>query len=382
MNRSSPIKIMVIDDSAVVRQAFTEILAHTPDLELIATAANPLIAQQKMRKQWPELIILDIEMPEMDGVSFLRRIMAERPTPVVMCSSLLGSNSRIHAQVFSAGALDIISKPKNAVGAFLHDSRQQLLDILRAAAQADLKRLKRNHQLLDSSIPSRPQIQTKKAVTPLQASPKLGVDALIPARKTHPHLQNAPTIIALGASTGGTLALEVVLKQLPKTTPGIVIVQHMSEGFTAAFAERLNSLSQLEIKEAEHFDEITPGKVLIAPGHQHMLLQYHQGKYLVELKQGPLINRHRPSVDVLFRSVSQVMGHAAVGVLMTGMGDDGAKGLLDMRNAGALTIAQDEASSVVFGMPKVAIGLDAVDKILSLEQISSLLATPNTFIKH
>ena len=366
------IKIIVIDDSAVVRQAFSEILEQSPDLQLIATAANPLIAQRKMQKQWPDLIILDIEMPEMDGLSFLRRIMAERPTPVVMCSSLLGSNSRINAQVFSAGALDIISKPKTSVGAFLHDSRQQLLDTLRAAAQADLKRLKRNHKLLNS--PNSPQTYNITDREPLlNVAPKLSVDALLPQRQPIKHNNNTPHIIAMGASTGGTLALEIILKQLPKTTPGIVIVQHMSEGFTSAFADRLNQLCILDVKEAEHLDQVNAGTVLIAPGHQHMMLQYKQGKYIVELKPGPLINRHRPSVDVLFRSVSQVMGNTATGVLMTGMGDDGAKGLLDMHNAGAQTIAQDESSSVVFGMPKAAIQLRAVDKILALEQIPAAL---------
>ncbi|MDM8545944.1 protein-glutamate methylesterase/protein-glutamine glutaminase [Candidatus Venteria ishoeyi] len=386
------IHVFIIDDSAVVRQAFTNILNDAPGFNLLGTAANPLIAMRKMQKQWPDVIILDIEMPQMDGLTFLRKLMNERPTPVVMCSSLTQDGASVTVQVLSAGAVDIITKPESGLQDFLYESHRQLLDALRAASQANLKKLKHNRQLLNRPTPAQKvtELMPKpvSAVKPggmsatkkqsrsikIKAEPKLSADALLPALapSLYPSSMSG-RIIGIGASTGGTLALELVLRQLPVDMPGILVVQHMSESFTAAFAARLNSICALEIKEAAHMDDVKPGRVLIAPGGQHLLLKYAQGKYFVELKKGPLINRHRPSVDILFRSIAQTAGAMATGLIMTGMGDDGARGLKEMHNAGATTFAQDEASCVVFGMPKEAIKLGGVDKVVALEAVANYL---------
>jgi len=350
------IKALIVDDSAVVRQVLSEILRGDPAMEVLAAAADPLIAMQYMQKTWPDVIVLDLEMPRMDGLTFLRKIMAEHPTPVVICSTLAEKGAQVTIQVLSAGAVDIVTKPKMGVQGFLYANRVTLLDTIKAAAKANLKNLRRSPEV------------------PLSPPPKLSADAILAAPRPGVNLhQRTDRIIGMGASTGGTQALEQVLKSLPADAPGIVIVQHMPAGFTKAFADRLNSLCRIAVKEAENNDKIRRGRALIAPGDRHMLLRYVAGEYYVEVKEGPLINRHRPSVDVLFRSIAQCAGANAVGVIMTGMGDDGARGLEEMHNAGAVSIAQDEASCVVYGMPKEAIKRGAVDKILPLEAIAEHL---------
>ncbi len=340
------IKVLVVDDSAVVRQVLTAQLQADPDIEMIGAAADPLLAMTRMQVQWPDVIVLDIEMPRMDGITFLKKIMAERPTPVVICSTLTEKGTETAMAALSAGAVSIITKPKIGLKQFLNDVSDDLISAVKAAARANVRRL--------------------------QVAPKLTADAVLPAAdaRSSALLRTTDRVVALGTSTGGTQALEVVLRALPRMSPGIVIVQHMPEHFTAAFAERLNGLCQIEVREARHNDRVMAGRALIAPGGKHMLLRRNGAQYHVEVVDGPLVNRHRPSVDVLFRSVAKCAGANALGVIMTGMGDDGAAGLLEMRKAGAQTVGQDEASCVVYGMPKEAVKRGAVAKVVPLDAIA------------
>jgi two-component system chemotaxis response regulator CheB len=338
------IKVMLVDDSAVVRQVLSAMLDADPHIEVISAVADPLLAMARMKTQWPDVIVLDIEMPRMDGLTFLRQIMRERPTPVVICSTLTEAGARTSIEALSAGAVAIITKPKLGLKQFLSDHSNDLISAVKTASKANIKRL--------------------------MVVEKLSADAVLPAATGHgAMIQTTQRIVALGTSTGGTQALEKVLVTLPRVSPGIVIVQHMPEKFTAEFAARLNTLCQIEVREACHKDRVTQGLALIAPGGKHMLLRRVGAQYFVDVIDGPLVNRHRPSVDVLFRSVAKSAGANALGVIMTGMGDDGALGLLEMRQAGARTLAQDEDSCVVFGMPKEAIKLDAVDRIVPLSAI-------------
>ena len=346
------IKVLVVDDSAVVRQVVQAILDREPDIEVIGAASDPIFAMERMNRQWPDVIVLDIEMPRMDGISFLRKIMAERPTPVVICSSLAEKGAATTMQALEAGAVEIITKPQIGLKRFLEEASNDLVTAVRAAAQARVGRLR-----------AAPPAETRAV------APKLNADAILAAPGSHAMAQTTERIIAIGTSTGGTQALEVVLTQLPRVCPGMVIVQHMPEKFTASFAARLNELSQLEVREAQHNDRVIPGRALIAPGGKHMLLKRSGAYYHVEVVDGPLVNRHRPSVDVLFRSVAKFAGKNATGIIMTGMGDDGARGLKEMHEAGAPTIAQDEESCVVFGMPKEAIKLGGVDRVMGLHEI-------------
>lgn len=351
------IKVLLVDDSAVVRQVVLALLEREPDIQVIGTASDPLFAMGKMARQWPDVILLDVEMPRMDGITFLRKIMAERPTPVVICSSLTEKGAETTLQALAAGAVEIISKPKIGLKSFLQDSAAELLAAIRAAAQANL------NQLL------------KHAASNTPVATKLHADAILPAGNGQAMAQTTERVVAIGTSTGGTQALEVVLTALPRVCPGIVIVQHMPEKFTASFAERLNSLAQIEIREARNNDRVIPGLALIAPGGKHMLLKRSGAYYHVEVVNGPLVNRHRPSVDVLFRSVARFAGRNATGIIMTGMGDDGARGLKELHDSGARTYAQDEASCVVFGMPKEAIKLGGVDQVINLHAIPSVILT-------
>lgn len=350
---SGKIKVMIVDDSAVVRQTVRQALERDAGIEVIAAASDPLFAISHMQRQWPDVIVLDIEMPRMDGLTFLKKIMTERPTPVVICSSLAESGAAATMQALSAGAVAIITKPKMGVKQFLEDSANDVVQAVKAAARANASRL----------VP--------RAATPLNPAPKLSADAILGAGlgSGANMVRTTERIVAIGTSTGGTQALEAVLTRLPAVCPGIVIVQHMPERFTAMFAERLNSLCALEVHEARHGDRVMPGRALLAPGGKHMMLARSGAQYTVEVVDGPLINRHRPSVDVLFRSCAKFAGKNAVGVIMTGMGDDGARGLKEMRDAGASTLAEDESTCVVFGMPKEAIRLGGVDRVVPLTQI-------------
>jgi two-component system, chemotaxis family, protein-glutamate methylesterase/glutaminase len=347
------IKVMVVDDSAVVRQVVAGLLDASPDIEVIAAVADPLLAIERLKLQWPDVIVLDVEMPRMDGLTFLRKIMQERPTPVVICSTLTEKGAKTTLEALAAGAVAIITKPKLGLKQFLHDSSNDLVSTVRGAARANVRRL-----ALRTGVP---------LVAP---PPKNTADVILMAQSGKAMTQTTERLVAIGTSTGGTQALEEVLTALPRVSPGIVIVQHMPEKFTAAFAARLNSLCEITVKEAENNDRIVPGQALIAPGGRHLLIKRSGAQYFVEVLDGPLVNRHRPSVDVMFRSAAKSAGSNALGVIMTGMGDDGAAGLLEMRTAGARTVAQDEASCVVFGMPKEAIKRGGVERTVALSAMA------------
>ena len=352
---ATKIRVMIVDDSAVVRQVIRENLEREADIEVIGAAADPLFALDRMKNDWPDVITLDVEMPRMDGITFLRKIMAEHPTPVVICSSLAEKGAETTMEALAAGAVGIITKPKAGVKQFLQEASNDLVSAVRAAARANVRNL---------AIGARPAAGA--------AAPKLTADAILAARAAASTAMSKTTesIVAIGTSTGGTQALEAVLTMLPAVCPGIVVVQHMPEKFTALFAARLDTLCRIEVREARHGDRVIPGRALIAPGGRHMMLRRSGAQYIVEVVDGPLVNRHKPSVDVLFRSVAQVAGKNALGIIMTGMGDDGARGLNEMHQAGARTVAQDEASCVVFGMPKEAIKLGGVDKVVPLELVA------------
>ncbi|MCF7965759.1 MAG: chemotaxis response regulator protein-glutamate methylesterase [Methylobacter tundripaludum] len=344
------IKVLIVDDSAVVRQVLTGLLDGVSGLKVIGVAPDPIFAMKRMETEWPDVIVLDIEMPRMDGVTFLKKLMSERPTPVVICSTLTEKGAEVTMQAMSAGAVDIITKPKVNLRGFLQESKTAIVDVIKAAAG------------------SRPSVIKSASTSPSRA-PANTLSACVPK----PMVQTTDRVIVIGTSTGGTQALEYLFTQLPRTAPPIVVVQHMPEHFTAAFAKRLDGICQVTVKEAAQNDRALPGLVLIAPGGKHMLLQRSGAQYQVEVKDGPLVSRHRPSVDVLFRSSAQSAGANAVGIILTGMGDDGAHGMKEMHDAGALTIAQDEASCVVYGMPKEAVKLGAVDGILPLSSIPQLI---------
>ncbi|MCD4833625.1 MAG: chemotaxis response regulator protein-glutamate methylesterase [Bacteroidales bacterium] len=348
------IRVLIVDDSAVVRQSLAEIINSDPFLEVIDTASDPYMAATKIRKEVPDVITLDIEMPRMDGLTFLKKIMTQHPIPVVIISSLTAKGTKTGIRALEYGAVDIITKPQMYSKDFIHESKIRICEAIKGAAHARVKR--------------------KIKVTPsIQVEPKYTADAVLPPARQHSMIKTTDIVVSVGASTGGTEALTNFLKALPLDSPGIVIVQHMPEMFTKSFAERLNELCRITVKEAANGDSVIRGRVLIAPGNYHTLLKRSGAKYYVEVKEGPFVNRHRPSVDVLFRSTAKYAGANAIGIIMTGMGDDGARGLLEMKEAGAKTIAQDEKSCVVFGMPKEAIKINAVDKILPLEKISTYL---------
>jgi two-component system chemotaxis response regulator CheB len=350
------IRVLIVDDSALVRQTLGDILQSDPEIEVMGTAADPFAAARRIQQEVPDVITLDIEMPRMDGITFLRKIMAQRPVPVVVCSSLAEMGSETLSQAWEAGAVEIIAKPRVGTAQFLQESKIRICDVVKAAARVRMV-----------SSPG----QAARCSRPPAPAKKLTADAMLaPPTAGHAMARTTETIICIGASTGGTESLRVVLEALPADSPGIVIVQHMPEKFTEAFARRLDGLCEVEVKEAADGDTVLRGRVLIAPGDRHTLLQRSGARYYVSVKNGPLVSRHRPSVDVLFRSAARYAGANAVGIIMTGMGDDGSRGLLEMKQAGAFTIAQDEASSVVFGMPKEAIALGAADKILPLDLLA------------
>jgi two-component system chemotaxis response regulator CheB len=341
------IGVLIVDDSAVVRQTLRDVLDSDPEIEVIATAGDPFVAADRIAEQAPDVITLDIEMPRMDGLTFLKKLMSQHPIPVVICSSLAEEGAQSTFRALEYGAVEIITKPKMGTKQFLVESQIEICNAVKAAASARLRHLASSQSV----------------------EPKLNADCIL-SPVTHAMAETTEKIVAIGASTGGTEALKTVLEALPADTPGIVIVQHMPELFTRAFAQRLDGLCAITVKEAESNDTVIRGRALIAPGNHHMLLKRSGARYYVEIKDGPLVCRHRPSVDVLFRSAARYAGRNAAGVILTGMGDDGARGMLEMKQAGALTIAQDEATCVVFGMPKEAIKLGGVDRVLPLQAVA------------
>jgi two-component system chemotaxis response regulator CheB len=351
--RQPLIQVLVIDDSAVVRQLLGSLLGSEPGFR-VDVASDPLIAMEKMRRARPDVILLDLDLPRMDGLTFLRKLMREDPIPVVVCAALAGPRTDAGMQALEEGALEIVAKPTLGLRDFLHESRDQLVDSLRAAALARLR------------PPARPAPDRARAQA--QAAARTRVAPRRPAPSP-----GGFQLLALGASTGGTEALRDLLQVLPPELPPLLVVQHMPPYYTRAFAERLDALSRLEVKEAAEGDEARPGRVLVAPGDRHLVVHRRGGRYVVSLDDGPLVSRHRPSVDVLFRSVAESAGPGAVGVLLTGMGSDGAAGLLELRRRGGATLVQDEASSVVFGMPKEAIALGAAERVVALESLPAAI---------
>ena len=341
------VKVFVVDDSAVVRQALAHMLSGHPDVELVGSAPNPLLATEAIRKSQPDVLLLDIEMPGMDGLTFLRQIMAGTPIPTVICSTLSTEGSKVALEALSAGAVAVMAKPKLGLKQYLDDSRREMIQTLRTAA--------RSRPRARASVPEAGAVRALAARAPVLST-------------IHAFAMNKPVVI--GSSTGGTQALEVVLTSLPGDAPGIAITQHMPEKFTAMYAQRLNGICAMTVREAKDGDRLERGLALIAPGGLHMQLRKASGQYYVHVADGPPVNRHKPSVDVLFKSTAECAGRDALGIIMTGMGDDGARGMKVMHDAGARTIAQNEETCVVFGMPKEAIKLQAVDDIIGLEQIS------------
>lgn len=343
------IRLLIVDDSALVRQTLTAIYADDPEIEVIGAASDPFAAAEIMRQTVPDVISLDVEMPRMDGITFLKKIMSQHPIPTIICSTLTEKNAETTMKALEYGAVSIIQKPKIGTRQFIEESKIMLCDEVKAAAKAKVK---------------------KYLPLTLKVTQKLSADVVLPKATSYAMVQTTEKILVVGASTGGTEALLTFLQVMPVDCPGIVIVQHMPEKFTTAFASRLNTLCDIAVKEAQDNDTVLRGQALIAPGNLHMLLKRSGARYYVQIKEGPLVSRHRPSVDVLFRSAARYAGKNAVGIIMTGMGDDGARGMLEMHEAGAATIAQDEASCVVFGMPGEAIKLGGVDKITPLTQIA------------
>ncbi|MBW7921225.1 MAG: chemotaxis response regulator protein-glutamate methylesterase [Rubellimicrobium sp.] len=349
-----PIRVLVIDDSASVRQVLVAVLEADPGIRVIGVAADPFVAARRIQDEVPDVITLDVEMPRMDGITFLRKLMAQHPVPVVMCSSLTEQGSETLIQALEAGAVDVITKPRISAADHLDEIGDRIRAVIRAAAQARPARLRHSRGAAAGG-----------------PAAKLTADAMLPPPSGKAMVETTDKVVCIGASTGGTESLREVLMALPANAPGILIVQHMPEKFTAAFARRLDGLCQIEVREATHGDAVLRGRALIAPGDRHLLLERRGARYHVAVREGPLVSRHRPSVDVLFRSAARAAGANAVGIIMTGMGDDGARGLLEMKEAGAHTAAQDEASSVVFGMPKEAITRGAARRVLALDRIAA-----------
>lgn len=380
------IKVLVVDDSAVVRQSLSAILEADPEIEVMGTAADPIIAVKKIMREVPDVITLDIEMPRMDGLTFLRKIMAQRPIPVVVISSLTTKGTEAAMKALEYGASEVIGKPSMNPDVFFQESHIMLCDAVKAAAMSKLRRIKAD-DIMEKVNPTRPapapqpvsRISTVRTTIPTanisNVQPKYTADAILERSSSSDLVIPTEKIIALGSSTGGTEAIRVLLSSMPEDMPGIAIVQHMPEGFTRSFSNSLDQISRLSVKEAENGDKLYKGRVLIAPGNKHMLIKRVGKEYFVEVKEGPLVNRHRPSVDVLFRSAARYAGSNAIGIILTGMGNDGAKGMKEMHDAGARTIAQDEQSCVVYGMPKEAVKEGGVDDVVALDNITRHLVS-------
>ncbi|MBP7667948.1 MAG: chemotaxis response regulator protein-glutamate methylesterase [Burkholderiaceae bacterium] len=343
------IQVYVVDDSAVVRQAFQHLLAGDPEITLMGSAPNPLLAGPAIRKNRPDVLLLDIEMPGMDGLTFLRQVMEESPIPTVICSTLTTRGSQVAMEALAAGAVAVVGKPRLGLKQYLEESRRELVQTLKSAA--------RTHPRAGTAAGARPA-----------APQRLPAAARPPVAGVHALAMNKPVVI--GSSTGGTQALELVLTALPGDAPGIAITQHMPEKFTAMYAERLNGLCAVNVREAKDGDRLERGVALIAPGGRHLKLRKAGGQYFAVVLDGPPVNRHKPSVDVLFRSTADCAGRDALAIMLTGMGDDGARAMKQLHDLGARTIAQDEATCVVFGMPKEAIALGAVDEVMPIGQVA------------
>lgn len=345
-----PIKVVIVDDSALIRSVLKQILEQAPDIRVVGVASDPLVAREIIRASNPDVITLDVEMPKMDGLEFLEKLMRLRPMPVLMISSLTERSSEITLRALELGAVDFVTKPKLDIANGMHAYAELIQEKVRTAYQAKLKK----H-------------------LPLPITARLSADAVLPALANR--VTSTEKLIIIGASTGGTEAIKEVLIRMPADCPGILVTQHMPEAFTRSFANRLDSLCKIAVKEAEAGDRILPGHAYIAPGHSHLLLKRSGANYICELSDGPPVNRHRPSVDVLFRSAANCAGKNAIGVILTGMGKDGAAGMLEMQQAGAYTIAQDEASCVVYGMPKEAVATGGVNEIVTLHEIAQRVLT-------
>ncbi|MTI63783.1 chemotaxis response regulator protein-glutamate methylesterase [Methylophaga sp.] len=345
----TPLKVIVIDDSALVRQLLSEILNSDPAIAVVATAADPYQAREKIKQFNPDVLTLDVEMPRMDGVTFLRNLMRLRPMPVVMVSTLTEKGAQVTLEALSIGAFDFVAKPKLDLSHTLEDYAEEIIAKVKAAAAMPL-----------SALTPRPGLQVEQ---------KLTADAIL-AKSATTTLRTTDKIIAIGASTGGTEAIKEVLCALPPSAPGVVISQHIPAAFSAGFAKRLNGLSPMQVRQAEHGEQILAGHAYIAPGDKHLLVERSGARYYCRLNDGPPVSRHKPSVDVLFRSVAQQVGPNAIGILLTGMGDDGAQGMLEMRQAGAQNLVQDEKSSIVWGMPGAAFKLGAAEKAIPLQKIA------------
>jgi two-component system chemotaxis response regulator CheB len=344
------LRVLIVAGSAGLRGALAEIVAHDPGLEVMGTAVDPFAAARRIEDEIPNVIVLDLDTPGMDGLTFLRKLMAQHPLPVVMISARSEGEAPTAAEIQAAGACDVIALPKSGARAHILATAGTIRTKIRSAARRRMRRA---------------------APAPSQSvAPKLTADAILPPPNRRARVGPTEPVICVGASTGGTESLRVLLEMLPQDCPGLVIVQHMPERFTTTFAQRLDALCRISVKEAEHGDPVLPGRALIAPGNQHMLLSRRGRRYVVELKEGPLVSRHRPSVDVLFRSAARAAGRNAIGVIMTGMGDDGARGLMEMREAGSVNIAEDESTAVVFGMPKEAIARGAAEVVVPLPRIA------------
>ena len=348
------IRVLIVDDSALVRQVLTEILNSDPRIEVVGSASDPYAAREKIKSLNPDVLTLDVEMPRMDGLTFLSNLMRLRPMPVVMVSSLTDKGADITLRALELGAVDFVSKPKVDLAHTLKEYADELIEKVKAAAGAHVRAIER-------SAPS---------ATDVAVAPKYSADAVIKQSARPRHFRTTDRIVALGASTGGTEAIKEVLVRLPPDAPGMVIAQHIPEAFSGPFAQRMDGCSQVRVFEAQDGQQILPGHVYIAPGSHHLLVARDGARFVCRLNDGPPVNRHRPSVDVLFRSVAQNAGQNAIGVLLTGMGDDGARGLKEVQEAGAPTIAQDEKTSVVWGMPGAAVKLGAADDVLPLLKVA------------
>jgi two-component system chemotaxis response regulator CheB len=350
------VKVLIIDDSALIRQMLTQIFDSSDEIEVVGTAVDPIVAREKIKKLNPDVLTLDIEMPRMDGLTFLRNLMRLRPMPVVMISTLTEKGAAVTLEALELGAVDFVAKPKVDVSNSLNEYAADIIAKVKMAAKANVR-----------TLDVKPAVKKVLSVAP----EKQGADAVIPASSAKKHFKTTDKIIALGSSTGGTEAIKEVVTRLPNTTPAIVISQHLPAAFSESFAKHVNEATEMTVCIAQNGQQILTGNIYIAPGDKHLLIIRDGARYICQLNDGPLVNRHKPSVDVMFRSVAQNVGSNAIGVMLTGMGADGASAMKEMKDAGSVNIIQDEASSVVWGMPGEAFKLDAADYVVPLDKVAA-----------